>query len=122
MWFSAFHHVFVCIFRVEWIYTITDCKTFIHVRAGLHTGRNVCSCMCAFLPVFMSNYCTLSVALCALWSLLLAAVHKENCWRLLGFPHRHQNTKHSPTLLYSLPANTIDLLLACVYLNLSHLP
>lgn len=46
----------------------------------LHVCVHVCRCSCP-ITVF------LSVGLCALWSPLLAAVHKENCWRLLGFPH-----------------------------------
>lgn len=89
MWFSAFHPVCVFIFKNEWIHTSNNCTTFVRVHECKHAEMclllrlcvcvHVCQCSCP-ITVF------LSVGLCALRSPLLAAVHKENCWRLLGFP------------------------------------
>lgn len=53
--------------------------------AGVHTNEG----MCALHVCQGSRSITvsLSVGLRALRSPLLAAVHEEDCWRLLGFPH-----------------------------------
>lgn len=124
MWFSALCHVCVCICKNKWIHTTNNYKTFMHVRAGSARMQkrarrftcvcvHVCRCSC---PITVFH----SVGLCALRSPLLAAVHKENCWRLLGFPHSPPEYKTLCSTVY--PLHTIDLLSACVYLCSSHLP
>lgn len=81
-----------------------------------------CMCMCVRVRACPITVC-LAVVLCALPSPLLAAAHKENCWRLLGFPRsppEYKTLTHSVLQVY--PQHNIHLFPACVYLHLSHLP
>lgn len=84
-------------------------------HAGMCVTTGVCACAHVFLcscPITVF----LSVGQCALWSPLLAAVHKENCWRLLGFPHsppEYKTLTHS-VLQFTRNTTLISFLRVCI--------
>ncbi len=83
-----------------------------HVRAGVHTCKTVCVaacvCVCVCVCMFVSVHVQLpssSVLVCVLCGLLSWLLFiKRTVGGYWAFPIHHQNTKHSPTLFYSLPA------------------
>lgn len=86
-----------------------------HVCAGVRACRNACACgVCVLVDVHVQLPSS-SELVCALCG-LLAAVHKEYCWRLLGFPHsppEYKTVTHS-VLQITRSTPLISFLRACI--------
>lgn len=122
----------VCVCVCVWI---TECGYVMFVSASLEmeefvqqTTKHSCMCVqtctrahvqqwvsCCF-SVCMFVIIILSVGLCALRCPLLTAVHKGNCWRLLGFPHSppEYKTLTQSLLQFTWRTPLISFLLVCI--------
>lgn len=124
VWFSAFYCLSVYIFQNEWNHTTNYKSIHACVHKYANARVNCCArgrmwahvCRCSGLIIVF-----LSVGLCALRSPLLAAVHEENCWRFLGFPHSQPEYKTLTHSVLQLPGALLTSL-SVLHLSYTYIP